>query len=196
MHVLTSPNEPNYQSKDHMVWVIRTKQGRCENPQNIIVIVVTHMHIGQVCVDYLLTGSRFVTVVSMSEILWVLYDGDPGHSNDYGIWPSIQGTGAYYPMVNMMKWARRVLLTTYHCHWTLRGRKRHYELSVSLLPKMKSRRRSWLSTGSVDTSYPVKELGDEDTLSLEMWKASKHQKAEANIYLHKDMSRWKKCWMP
>lgn len=52
-----------------------------------------------------LTGGWFVTVVSMSEVLWVLYDGDSGHSNHHSVWPGVQCAGADNAMVDMMKGA-------------------------------------------------------------------------------------------
>lgn len=65
-----------------------------------------------------LTGGRFVAVVAMSEVLWVLYNRNSSHSNHHCSWSSIQCTGANDPMVNMMKGTGRVFLTTYHCHRT------------------------------------------------------------------------------
>lgn len=64
----------------------------------------------------LLTGGWFVTVVSMSEVLWVLDDGDPGHSNHHSVRPGIQRTGADNSMVHMMKGAGGVFLTAYYCY--------------------------------------------------------------------------------
>lgn len=65
-----------------------------------------------------LTGGGFAAVVSMSEVLWVFYDGDPAHPDGYRVQSNIQSTGTNDPMVNVMKRAGRVLLTTHHCSWT------------------------------------------------------------------------------
>lgn len=65
---------------------------------------------------HVLTSGGFVTVVSVSEVLWILYDGDPCHPYHHSIRTRIQGTGADNTMVDVMKGTCRILLTTYHCY--------------------------------------------------------------------------------
>lgn len=66
---------------------------------------------------HVLTSGRLFAVVSMSEVLRVFYDRDSGHSNDHSIGTPIQSAQTQNAMVDMMKRAGRVLLSTDHHHW-------------------------------------------------------------------------------
>lgn len=66
----------------------------------------------------LLTGGRLVAVMSVPEVLRILYDWDAGHPYDNRIRTSIQGAGGDDAVVDMMKGTGGVFLTTDHCHWS------------------------------------------------------------------------------
>lgn len=65
-----------------------------------------------------LTGGWLVAVVSMSEVLRILHHGNTSHPYDNRIRARIQGAGGNNPMVDMMKRAGRVFLTTDHSYRT------------------------------------------------------------------------------
>ena len=65
-----------------------------------------------------LTGGWLVAVMSMSEVLRILYDGNTSHPYDNRIRTRVQSTGGNNPMVDMMERAGRVFLTTDHSDWT------------------------------------------------------------------------------
>lgn len=59
-----------------------------------------------------------VAIVSLSEILWVFNDRDTGHADDNSILPSIKRRGSCNAVVNVVKRAGRVFLTTDHSNGT------------------------------------------------------------------------------
>lgn len=65
-----------------------------------------------------LTGSWLVAVVPVSEVLRILHHRNTSHPYDNRIRTGIQSTWGNNPMVDMMKRAGRVFLTTDHSYWT------------------------------------------------------------------------------
>ena len=58
-----------------------------------------------------LTCGRLVAVVSVSEVLRVLYHWYSGHADHHSVRSSIQRTRGYNPMIDMMERAGRVFFT-------------------------------------------------------------------------------------
>lgn len=78
-----------------------------------------------------LTGGWLVAIVSVSEVLRILHHRNTSHPYDDRIRTRIQSAGGYNPVVDVMKRAGRVFLTTDHSYWTWKkniGRMSHLTL--------------------------------------------------------------------
>lgn len=66
---------------------------------------------------HVLTGGWLVAVVSMSEILGILHYRNASHPYDNRIRARVQSTRGNNPMIDVMKRAGRIFLTTDHSYW-------------------------------------------------------------------------------
>ena len=65
-----------------------------------------------------LTRVWLVAVVTLSEVLWVLDDGNAGHADHHRVWASIQGRGRRDAVVDVVEGTSWILLSADHCHGT------------------------------------------------------------------------------
>ena len=72
-----------------------------------------------------LTCVWLVAVMSLAEVLRILDDWDPGHTDDHRVWPGVQRRGRGDAMVDVMQGASRVLLATDDSHRTCTPQERH-----------------------------------------------------------------------